>query len=324
MEQIYTPPPPKNVFNQPNLKFNGNGGSYFGILIVNMLLCIVTLGFYYPWAKAKKLSYLYSNTELDGSPFTWSGTGKEIFKGFIKAVALFAALFILLTVLSRTAGPVVAAIVYFIGIIAIVPFAIHGSNRYRWSRTSWRGIRFGYRGNRNEFVSLFFKEFFLTLVTLGFYGAWMLMNLRNYIIGNIRFGSGEFKYKGNGWDYFVMNLKGYLLTLVTLGIYGFWWQANIFRYFVDNTELHHEGKMYKLRSTATGGQFAGLIILNMIIFIFTFGIGYAWVQVNVLKFIADHIEIDGDIDLGELKQTEEEYKDAMGDDIAGFLDLDIV
>lgn len=323
MQQVYTPPAPGGLFSSPRLKFIGNGGTYFGILIVNALLCAITLGIYYPWAKAKKLNYLYQSTTLEDSSFTFSGTGNEMFKGFIKAIGLLICFGIVVGIMMRV-HVALGIIVYLVALTLLLPFVIHGANRYRWSRTSWRGIRFGYRGDRSAFVALFIKEFLLTIVTLGFYGAWMVINLRNYIISNIRFGSGEFKYKGDGWDFFVLNIKGYFLTLITLGIYGFWWQADIFKYYIDHMTLSHGDKSYTFRSTATGGKFFGLILLNMLIIIFTLGIGYAWAQVNVFKFIAENIEIEGDVALEQLSQTEEEYTNAMGEDLADFLDLAII
>jgi uncharacterized membrane protein YjgN (DUF898 family) len=77
-----------------------------------------------------------------------------------------------------------------------MPLAIHGSYKYRMSRTSWRGVRFGYRGDRNEFVKLFLNGFYT--VTLGIYGSWFKMNLRSYVLSNIRFGDAEMNYDGDG------------------------------------------------------------------------------------------------------------------------------
>ena len=39
------------------LSFEGNGAELFGILMKNLLLNLLTLGIYYPWAKAKQLRY---------------------------------------------------------------------------------------------------------------------------------------------------------------------------------------------------------------------------------------------------------------------------
>ncbi len=66
--------------------FTGNGVDLFKIYIVNWLLTIITLGMYYPWAKATLLRYNYQHTFFEKTSFVFHGTGAEIFKGFIKVV----------------------------------------------------------------------------------------------------------------------------------------------------------------------------------------------------------------------------------------------
>lgn len=307
-----------------NLDFKGKGGDFFGIVIVNWLLTIVTLGIYYPWAKAKTLQFIFGKTTLNEDAFAFHGTGKEMFKGFIKAIALFFGFGLIFGLFFYFKMPIIGLLLFYLGLIAIMPIAIHGSYRYRMSRTSWRGIRFGYRGERQEFVKLFFKWIFYTIISLGIYGSWFQINLRNYVLSNIRFGDAEFNYDGDGGDYFILNLKGYFLTVITLGIYGFWWQKDIFEYFVNNLSLHKEDKSVEFTSTATGGDFFGLIVTNVLLIILTLGFGYAWVVTRTIKFIFDHIELDGTIDLDTLNQTEENFKDATGDDISDFLDIDFI
>lgn len=57
------------------LEFKGDGKEFFGILLVNWILTILTLGFYYPWARAKQLQYIYSHTTLNNESFSFLGTG---------------------------------------------------------------------------------------------------------------------------------------------------------------------------------------------------------------------------------------------------------
>ncbi|MBL4710405.1 MAG: DUF898 domain-containing protein [Flavobacteriales bacterium] len=306
------------------LEFKGKGGEYFGIVVVNWLLTLVTLGFYYPWAKAKQLKYLYGETSLRNDPFAFHGTGKEMFVGFIKAIVVFGLLYGLFFLFIYLGMPSIAILVLYAGLIAILPIAIHGSYRYRMSRTSWRGIRFGYRGNRVEFTKKFFKWVFFTIITFGFYGAWFAINVRNYVLSNIRFGNLKVQYKGNGGDFFVMNLIGYLLSIVTFGIYSFWWQKNLFAYYVDNLSVEDGERKIKLKSLATGGDFFALLIVNMLIIVFTFGLGYAWVVCRTMHFIFNKIELTGDIDLNRISQTEDKFTDATGEDIGDFLDLDLI
>lgn len=305
------------------LEFKGNGSSFFSIIMVNWLLTILTLGFYYPWAKAKQLRYIYNATVLNGDSFSFQGTGKEMFKGFITAVLIFAILYGGLFLFIYLEMPFIGLLVFYVGLIAVLPLAIHGSYRYRMSRTSWRGIRFGYRGDRKEFTLSFFKWIFFTFITFGIYGSWMAMNMRNYLLSNVRFGDAEFDYDGDGGDYFMLNLKGYFLTIFTLGIYGFWWQKDLFAYYVDNLSLQKGDEKINFTSNATGGAFFSLIMVNLLIIIFTLGLGYAWVAMRTIKFVFEHIELDGNLDLNNLLQTEENYKDATGEDMSDFLNLDM-
>jgi len=57
--------------NRFKLKFFGAGSTYFGIVILNLLLTIVTLGLYYPWAKAAYRKYTWNEIEMKGSRFTF-------------------------------------------------------------------------------------------------------------------------------------------------------------------------------------------------------------------------------------------------------------
>lgn len=309
------------------LRFHGNGMEYFKIIIVNLILCIITLGFYYPWAKAKTLNYLYSQTSFENQPFVFTGTGNEMFKGFIKAFIFIALLYaaVFSSVFLGSGGFVqITILVVYLIFIAIIPLILHGSYRYRMAKTQWSGIRFGYSGNRSELVKLFFRDLFFTLITFGIYGAWFSMNLRNYILGHVQMGNAKFKYNGNGGDYFVLNLKGYLLSIVTLGIYIFWWQKDLFDYYVNNLSLSDdEGNMY-CKSSATGGEFAGLLIVNFLIIVFTLGLGYAWVATRTLEFVMNHILLKGDIDFEKLIQTQTDYSDATATDMADVFDFGFI
>lgn len=306
------------------LDFHGNGSDFFGILIVNWLLTIVTLGFYYPWAKSKKLQYLYGETSLNEDRFEFSGTGKEMFKGFIKALGLIAVLYGVLFLFMYLKMPAIGLVLFYLAFFAVLPVAIHGSYKYRMSRTSWRGIRFGYRGDRNQLMKNFFIWLGLTIGSLGIYGSWFLVNLRKYIIENIRFGDIEMEYDGDGGDYLIMNLKGYFLTIFTLGIYMFWWQKEMFDFYINNITLTKEKDSIELESTVTGGGIFSLSIVNILILIFTLGLGFAWVEVRTMKYLLSNVKMEGTIDLDTIKQTEANYTDATGEDIEDMLEMDFV
>ena len=309
------------------LRFVGAGSDLFGIYIINMLLSIVTLGLYYPWAKAATLRYTYANTQLDNSAFQFHGTGKEIFMGFIKAIGIIIGLYAVLiglSFVSSTVLKVTGFLAVYALLLALIPIAIHGALRYRMSRTSWRGIHFGYRGDRNELVKMYFTQGLLTIVTLGIYSFWMIQNINRYTIGHIRFGSAKMRYMGDGGDYFWLFIKGYFLTIITLGIYGFWWGRDLFAYFVDNLAIENEGQTYEFQSSMTVGTYAGLVIGNILLIVFTLGLGAAWATTRTLHTVFDNMLLDERLNTDSLTQTETEFRDATGEDLADMMDIGII
>lgn len=306
------------------LAFYGSGMDYFRIQIVNTILNILTLGLYYPWAKERQLKYLYSKNTFEQTPFVFSGTGREMFKGYIKAIGvlilLYAASFYL--IMNDFLGS--GILLLYGGFICLMPLAIHGSYRYRMAKTSWKGIRFGYLGKRNTLVGIFIKGILLTILTLGIYGPWFTINLRRYILSNIKAGNVQFVYSGDGSDYFWMNVRGYLLTLITFGIYIFWWQKDQFDFFVNNLRMQQDDDAVFFNSKATGSGFAGLMIVNLLILIFTLGLGYAWVVTRTLSFVMKNIEVTGYYSFEALQQAQENYSDATGEDMSDLFDFGFV
>ncbi len=312
----------------PNsLKFNGNGAELLGIMLLNWLLTSITFGIYYPWARVNRLKYFWENTQLNDSPFVFHGTGKELFKGFIKVLIFFVLFYAGMLYTQFTHNLTLYAIifgVFFLCLLFIIPLAIHGALRYRLSRTSWRGIHMGYRGDRGQLITDFIMGYILVIITFGIYNSWFINKLRTYIIGNMRFGNLKFGYDGEGFDLFLLNLKGMVLSFITLGIYWFWYQKEWMNYYVDHAYITQEDKQYRLQGKFKGLDFLVLVLTNLLLVIFTLGLATPWVIVRTTNFMINHIQIPAEVDFNTIAQTEDEYKDAAGDDMIDFLDLGIV
>ncbi|WP_353722026.1 DUF898 family protein [Dyadobacter sp. 676] len=309
------------------LTFHGEGAKLFGIYIVNLLLTLVTFGLYYPWAKAALLKYMYEESELEGSRFTFHGTGREMFIGFIKAVGIFIGLYCFLIAGTLSDSAVVKLIgfaIFFIGLALLVPIAIHGALRYRTSRSSWRGIHFGYRGDRKEFLKMFVTGSILSVCTLGIYSAWLVIDIRRYIFKHLRFGNLTFSYEGEGAAFFWLNIKGYLLSILTLGIYSFWWAKDLFAYYVNNIRMYQGETRLRFRSTATVGEYFKLIVVNVLIIVLSLGLATPWAVVRAMQFVFSNIHIDGPLNLDAITQTEADYTDATGEDLADMIDIGLV
>ncbi len=307
--------------------FHGKGSSFFEIEVANWVLTAITLGLYYPWAKANTLRYLYQKTEFAGSRFTFHGTGKEMFKGFLKAIAFFIVLYGVVIGLMLSGNQRLASLaigVLYLGLAFLIPLALHGSMRYRTSRSSWRGIHFSYRGSLRRLYGVFFLHLFFTLVTFGFYGAWFVTEMRKEIIRNVRFGDAHFSFKGTGNELFMIYVKGFLLSILTLGLYFFFMLRDLHNYFVNNIFLHQNGEYAHLESNITGWGFAKLQIVNFLILIGTLGLGAPFIMVRTLRYIAFNTELIGFFDPNTLVQTEEQYQNATYEDVADMMDLNLV
>jgi uncharacterized membrane protein YjgN (DUF898 family) len=132
------------------IRFTGNWREYLPIAITNALLIICTLGIYRFWAAARQRRYLWSRTHLIDDSLEWTGTGKEMFLGFLIVIAVLAPFFLFIQFLFPALiahGKADAAFglifLFEIGLIYLGGFARFRALRYRLSRTYWHGIRGG-------------------------------------------------------------------------------------------------------------------------------------------------------------------------------------
>lgn len=122
------------------LSFEGSGFEYFKIWIVNILLTIVTLGLYYPWAKVRNRRYFAANSNLDGRNFEYHATGKQLFIGYLIAMAIF-----IVFVIIQNVSPIGSLIVALLFILAL-PWIIWRSIKFNMRMTSFSNVRFGFDG----------------------------------------------------------------------------------------------------------------------------------------------------------------------------------
>src|SRR6185436_5686342 len=131
-------------------RFNGTWREFAPIAFTNLLLILVTLGIYRFWAKARERRYLWSRTDFIGDPLEWTGTGLELFIGFLIVLFLLGLpVFVIQFVVQGMAarGHILAAfglmLAAYTAILYFYGLARYRSARYRLSRTLWHGIRGG-------------------------------------------------------------------------------------------------------------------------------------------------------------------------------------
>lgn len=324
MEEIITPQPAPEV--PQTFAFKGKGSELFGIQLPNWVLTIISLGFYYPWAKVEKLRYLYQKTEFAGSRFKFHGTGKEMFKGFIKAVLLIGVILggtIALSINLPEESQYLATLFLYFALGLVIPLAIYGQMRYRTSRSSWRGIHFKYTGDLKTMYLIFLKGILLTLVTIGLYLPWFMVDIRKEILGNVRFGNIRFSFDGEGGELFGIHFKGRLLTLLTLGVYFFWYMCELHQFYINNILMEQDGKYSRLEANVNGSGFFKLVAGNILILVCTLGFGTPFTTVRTMRYLINNAELFCNLDLENLEQAEPDHIGATMEDFADILNLDL-
>src|SRR6187551_839088 len=117
------------------LEFSGSGGEFFRVWIVNLLLCIVTLGFYTPFARRRTAQYFYSHTLVGGSPLEFTGRLRRMFFGFLLLVAIYVAF----KLAAQTGQNATVRIFMLVGAL-LAPYFWGSAMRFRLGATRWRGV----------------------------------------------------------------------------------------------------------------------------------------------------------------------------------------
>lgn len=309
----------ESYINLP-FEFRGEGKELFGIFFVNLLKTILTLGIYRFWAKTKVRQYLWSNTVFAGDSFSYHGTGKELFQGFVKfagMIVVFALLMGALQIYGGESGQIIGGLAPLI-FWPLVPVLMVGAFRYRLSRTAWRGIRFSFRGERKQAMMIYLKGGLLTLITLGLYWPYFRMQAEAFWRGNSYYGNLQGEFTGEAKEIFGKYVLGVFLSIITLGIYSIWFFAYLSRYNWSNTRFGNAN----FRFTATGGELFVLNFVNVLLLIFTVGLAYPWVSVRNQKFFTEHLTLEGDFDMDSVVQDMKE-SGAVGEEALDAFDIPV-
>jgi uncharacterized membrane protein YjgN (DUF898 family) len=314
------PPPPTTAFEIRRLAFYGAGESLFGIHIVNVLLSIVTLGIYRIWARVRVRRYLMSQSAFEGDRFAYHGTGKEIFVGYLKASALFGIPLTALRILPELLGlpEVVQLLTGLLSaalILVFVALAMVGSRRYQLSRTSWRNIRFSFRGRGIVFIKLLVVGWLLSAITLGVYYPVYATRRQAFMTSNSYLGTQRFDFDGQGFDLIWPWIKALLLTFPTLGLCWFWYSAHRQRFFWGHTTVGAA----RFRYRATGGRLLGLWALNVLLLVGTLGLAWPWTKIRTVDFLCRNLTLEGPLDTAAIVQEADDVSAGL-EGLAGLLD----
>ena len=148
------------------LEFTGSGGEYFRVWIVNVLLSIVTLGLYTPFARRRTAQYFYSNTWVAGSPLEFTAQQRKMVFGFLVLVVLYLAF----NLAAETGQDTVVSLFLLAG-AALAPWLWGSAMRFRLSATRWRGVRLQFAASWGEVYKASWPVFAIAAVWIAMLSA---------------------------------------------------------------------------------------------------------------------------------------------------------
>lgn len=268
-----------------------NPAGMVGLSVVNFLLTVVTLGIYSFWGKTEVRKRLWSSIRLEGEPLEYTGTGKELFLGFLVVFgAVLLPLLLLQVGVALLAGPesTVLAFVQMISygvIFLLIGVAIHRAQRYRLSRTRWRGIRGSVEGDSWRYGWTYFWTALLIPLTLGWIAPWRTTLLQKRLMEDTRFGDRPFRFDASSGPLYAR------FTAVWVGgiaVYA----ATAFTIFKIMWPTILQAKQLGIEPQPSASQ-VGLVILTLIVAGTVFGIISAWYHAKQINHFAAHTHYEG-------------------------------
>lgn len=214
------------------IRFTGSGSEYFRIWIVNLLLTVVTLSLYLPWAKVRRLKYFHGNTLLGDEPLGYHANPRKMLRGYL----LVGLLFVLYSVAGHFSP--VAGLVALLIVVAVSPVLFRASLQFRLANTSWRGLRLRFTGSLGQAYMLVVPA--LVTVAFGF--------------GLAMFGAREQQQQPSNW----ILLLTIPVLLLQFGV-GAWWLWRTKKYQHE----HYALGTLQTQFTARLRQFTGLLLRSV-------------------------------------------------------------
>ena len=259
--------------------------------IVNFLLSVATLGIYSFWGKTEVRKRLWSGIRIEGEPLEYTGTGKELFLGF---VIVFGA--VLMPLLLAQVGAMLAfgpesglaATVQFASIVLVyllIGVAIYRAQRYRLTRTRGRGIRGSLVGSSWSYGQAYFWSALLIPLTLGWISPWRSTMLQRKLMEDMRFGDRPFRFTASSGPLYgrfvgvwIAGIAIYLAMIAVIG--AVMWPLIL------------EAKQTGVQPEPSATQI-GLIIATVFAAGILFGLVSAWYRAKQINHFAAHTHYEG-------------------------------
>jgi uncharacterized membrane protein YjgN (DUF898 family) len=343
-------------------EFRGQGGEYFRIWIVNLLLSIVTLGIYSAWAKVRRMRYFYGNTFVEGHSFEYHGQPLAILKGRLIVFGAY--------VLFLVASQIVPLLIFLLIplIILGVPWIIMRSRMFQMRMTSYRNLRFNFHGTYSGALGAFIGWYLLAVITLGILFPLWVKKRVEYSLANASYGRERFRFMTSTGTFYKFCLATFGLSILAYAAFivfaissGFMGEVGSTR--VPGTRVNPAdlfdllgiggflclvafgivalGIMGYYQSSFMNASFGGvevgqlvvrsrlrtwpliwIYVTNFLGVLCTLGLFYPWAKIRQIRYHLENTAVNAPGTVAGFTAEASQGVDAIGEEIGDFFDVD--
>ncbi|WP_445116389.1 YjgN family protein [Acinetobacter sp. WZC-1] len=328
-------------------KFHGQAMEYFRIWIVNILLTIVTLSLYAPWAKVRRLRYFYANTEFFQRFFDFTGLPVKILYGRLIALGIWAA-FAAFGYLEPK-----VAIFGFLFIYLAIPWLLRATLRFASRNSKYGNSRFYFEGTTGTAYKQFFLGLLIIIFTLGLFTPVAVWLYKRYTLDHLYAGQLRFKLNNSWSDYMTAVYVPVVLFIVLLIVIGVLivtlipmvgsglGQAGVFLFFAAYLlGIIFVGPLIQARIFITSwnhttlGQsqfetdcnqwrYAWIVASNWIVKLLSLGLMSAWAAIRLARYQIESLSLSLADDPDQMVNMLQTDHSAIAEEISDIFDLDI-
>lgn len=208
------------------LDYAGRLGPLYWIFAKNIFFSILTFGIYRFWGRTNMRRYVWSKCRFMDDAVEYTGTGGELFRGFLIAIVIFTVgsvglsfVVVWLSGIHYAANLIDLATGLLIAYLVLV--AHYAAQRYRLTRSVWRGLRGSMSGSAWSYGGYALLLVLLSGLSLTLAWPWARMRLIERRLANSYFGDAKITTRLSHEQLYPSYLKGLAIFVVAGGIIGY-------------------------------------------------------------------------------------------------------
>lgn len=338
---------PVYMGRQFRFRFHGKAMEYFGIWIVNIVLTVLTLSLYAPWAKVRRLRYFYNNTEFFQRFFDFTGVPSKILVGRLIALGIWG-LFALASYLEMKIAAFGGLFIYL-----AMPWLVRATLRFTSRNSKFGNSRFYFSGTTVKAYSQFFLAALICIVSLGIFSPVAIWLYKRYTINHLYVGQLQFKLNNSWTSYmaavYVPVLYAVLLLVLgsaaaflmlpylpTFGMNELAWlllfpyalmmliifpliQARIFIRTWNSTVIQNS----PFKTDCNQWSYSWIVASNWLVKLFSLGLMSPWAAIRLYRYQIESLSLQLENDPNQMLNVAQQDHSALAEELSDLFDLDI-